>query len=58
VVPNFRVMETDVDTVSWRDELFTAPMVIEAGDMLLPKGPGWGVDVNEAGVRAHPPKLG
>jgi galactonate dehydratase len=58
VVPNLRVMETDIDTVAWRDELFTAPMVIEAGDMLLPKGPGWGVDVNEAGVRARPPKGG
>ncbi len=56
VVPNLRVMETDVDSAAWRDELFTAPMVIEAGDMLLPKGPGWGVDVNEAGVRAHPPR--
>lgn len=56
VVPNLRVMETDIDSAPWRDELFSQPAVIEAGDMLLPKGPGWGVDVNEAGVRAHPPK--
>jgi L-alanine-DL-glutamate epimerase-like enolase superfamily enzyme len=56
VVPNLRVMETDVDSAPWRDELFSAPMVIENGDMVIPKGPGWGIDVNEAGVRAHPPR--
>jgi galactonate dehydratase len=56
VVPNLRVMETDIDSAPWRDELFSQPAVIEAGDMLLPTGPGWGVAVNEAGVRAHPPK--
>jgi L-alanine-DL-glutamate epimerase-like enolase superfamily enzyme len=56
VVPNLRVMETDVDSAPWRDELFSAPMVIENGDMVIPKGPGWGIDVNEAGVRVHPPR--
>ena len=55
-VPNFRIMETDIDSVPWRDELVDAPPVIENGDFLLPKGPGWGVEVNEAGLRAHPPK--
>lgn len=55
-VPNLRVMETDVDSAAWRDELFSAPMAIQNGEMLVPTGPGWGVDVNEAGVRAHPPK--
>jgi galactonate dehydratase len=55
-VPNLRVMETDVDSAPWRDELFSAPMVIENGELVIPKGPGWGIDVNEAGVRAHPPK--
>jgi galactonate dehydratase len=23
---------------------------------VLPKGPGWGIDVNEKAVRARPPK--
>jgi galactonate dehydratase len=54
--PNFRVMEVDVDSVAWRDELFLNAPVIEDGDLLLPTGPGWGVEVNEAAVRAHPPK--
>ena len=55
-VPNFRIMETDVDAVPWRDELVDAPPIIENGDFILPTRPGWGVDVNEAAVRARPPK--
>ena len=56
VAPNFRVMEVDIDSVSWRDELFLNTPVIENGDLLLGSGPGWGVEVNEAAVRARPPK--
>jgi galactonate dehydratase len=57
VVPNFRIMEFDVDEVPWKAKLLTNPYVIEDGEMLLPSGPGWGTVVNEAVVRAHPPKL-
>jgi len=56
VVPNFKVMEIDIDDVTWKDDIVTVPPVIENGDLLLPKGPGWGADVNEEFVRAHPPK--
>ncbi len=28
----------------------------DAGYLHLRTGPGWGTDVNEAAVRAHPPK--
>jgi L-alanine-DL-glutamate epimerase-like enolase superfamily enzyme len=48
-------MEIDIDSVAWRDE-FTPPPVIENGELVLPKGPGWGVEVNEAAIRARPPK--
>jgi L-alanine-DL-glutamate epimerase-like enolase superfamily enzyme len=51
-----RIMETDVDAVPWRDELVDAPPVIENGEFVLPTRPGWGVEVNEAAVRARPPK--
>ena len=54
-IPNFRVMEIDIDSVKWRDE-FTPPPVIENGELVLPTGPGWGVDVNEAAIRARAPK--
>src|SRR6266550_3409487 len=56
VVPNFKVMEIDIDDVKWKDDLVTKPPVVESGDLLLPTGPGWGADVNEEFVRAHPPK--
>ena len=55
-VPNFRIMETDIDSVPWRDELVDKPPVIENGEFVLPTGPGWGIEVNEAAVRKHPPK--
>ena len=55
-VPNFRVMEIDIDGVPWRDEIVTVPAVIEKGDYVLPTGPGWGVEVDEAGLRKHPPQ--
>jgi L-alanine-DL-glutamate epimerase-like enolase superfamily enzyme len=29
--------------------------VIEDGHLVLPTGPGWGVEVNEEVIRAHPP---
>ena len=55
-VPNMRIMETDVDAVPWRDDLVDAPPVIDNGELVLPTKPGWGVEVNEAAVRARPPK--
>ena len=37
-------------------ELVDVPPIIENGEFVLPNRPGWGMEVNEAGVRAHPPK--
>ena len=54
VVPNLRIMEIDVDDVPWRDDLVTNPPVIENGRFALPTGPGWGTDIDEDAVRAHP----
>ena len=55
-VPNFRIMEIDIDGVPWRDEIVDTPALFDKGDYLLPKGPGWGVEVDEAGLRKHPVK--
>jgi L-alanine-DL-glutamate epimerase-like enolase superfamily enzyme len=55
-VPNFRIMEIDIDGVPWRDEIVDNPPVFENGDYLLPKGPGWGVEPNEEAMRRHPPR--
>jgi L-alanine-DL-glutamate epimerase-like enolase superfamily enzyme len=56
-VPNFRIMEFDADEVPWKAQLITNPYVIEDGEMLLPTGAGWGTEVNEAVVRAHPARM-
>lgn len=55
-LPNFRIMEIDVDDVPWKDDLVTHPPEITDGHLLLPQRPGWGTDVNEEAVRAHPPR--
>jgi L-alanine-DL-glutamate epimerase-like enolase superfamily enzyme len=53
VVPNIKVMEIDIDGPPWRDELFTTPITFENGELIIPTGPGWGMDVNEAAVRKY-----
>ena len=53
-IPNFRIMEFDVDEVPWKGKLLTRPYAIENGELVLPSGPGWGTDVDEDAVRAHP----
>ena len=54
-VPNFRILELDVDGISWRDEFVTSVPVVKDGKLMLPTGPGWGIDVNERAVRARSP---
>jgi L-alanine-DL-glutamate epimerase-like enolase superfamily enzyme len=56
VVPNFRIMEIDPDRVPWYDDLVTHTPEVKDGSLHLPTRPGWGTDVNEAAVRAHPPR--
>jgi len=55
-IPNYRIMEYDVDEVPWRNELFTHPPVIENGQLVLSDRPGWGSDVVEEVLKAHPPR--
>ncbi len=54
-VANFRVMEIDIDDVPWKDAVVSTVPVVEAGELLLPTGAGWGAEVNEDVLRAHPP---
>ncbi len=56
IVPNFRVMEIDIDSAPWRDDFYTSVPTIENGEYVLSPAPGWGMDVNEKAVRARPPK--
>jgi L-alanine-DL-glutamate epimerase-like enolase superfamily enzyme len=52
-VPNFRIMELDVDEVPWKQELLTHPPKVENGEFVLAAGPGWGTEINEDALRAH-----
>jgi galactonate dehydratase len=54
VLPNVRIMEIDIDDVPWKRELVTDPPRIENGYIYLPTAPGWGADINEEVLRAHP----
>ena len=54
-IANFRIMEIDIDDVPWKDEVVSPP-VIENGHLVLTPAPGWGVEVDEAAIRAHPPR--
>jgi L-alanine-DL-glutamate epimerase-like enolase superfamily enzyme len=55
-VPNLRVMEIDIEDVTWKDATVTVPPRIENGELLIPTGIGWGAEVNEEVLRAHPVK--
>ena len=55
-IPNYRIMEFEVDDVPWKSDFLTHPPVVEKGEMLVPTRPGWGTEINEEALRAHPPK--
>jgi L-alanine-DL-glutamate epimerase-like enolase superfamily enzyme len=55
-VPNVRIMEIDPDRVPWYDDLVTRRPEVVDGHLLVPTGPGWGTEVNEEAMRAHPPR--
>merc|ERR1712139_577860 len=54
-IPNFKVLEVDVDDVAWKDEIVTVVPNIKNGVFHLPSGPGGGVELNEAAIALHPP---
>lgn len=54
VLPNVRIMEIDVDDVPWREDMVTNVPHIENGYLTIPSGPGWGVEMVEEVLKAHP----
>ena len=57
--PNVRILELEVDDVPWHDDLVDHVPVIRDGYAEIPAGrPGWGCDVDEEAVAAHPPRIG
>jgi L-alanine-DL-glutamate epimerase-like enolase superfamily enzyme len=53
-IPNLKVLEYDADIVPWASDAFTALPVVEDGMMIVPRAPGWGIDINEEVLKAHP----
>ena len=54
VLPNVRIMEIDVDDVPWREDMVTHVPHIENGYLTIPSGPGWGIEMVEEVLKAHP----
>ncbi len=54
VLPNLKIMETDVDSCPWRDEYVTELPEIRDGYLQVPTGPGWGVELNEEAIASRP----
>lgn len=57
VLPNVRIMEIDIDDVPWKEEIVTQSPEIIDGHMVVPSGPGWGTDVVEETLSAHPARM-
>jgi L-alanine-DL-glutamate epimerase-like enolase superfamily enzyme len=53
-IPNFRIAEVVADEAPWVADFFTHPLVLVNGEITLPNRPGWGTDINEEAIRAHP----
>jgi galactonate dehydratase len=51
---NVKIMETDVDSVPWRDDITTELPDIKDGYMNLPQKPGLGAELNEKEIARHP----
>ena len=56
-IPNFRIAEVVVDEAPWVADLFSHPVILKNGEITVPDRPGWGTDINEEAVRAHPANL-
>ena len=54
-VPNFFILEFDVDDAPWRDDLLTRLLEIRDGRLQVPQGPGLGADLIEEELLKHPP---
>lgn len=54
VLPNVRIMEIDVDDVPWREDMVTSVPEIENGYLTIPTSVGWGTEMVEDVLKAHP----
>lgn len=55
-IPNCRILEYEVDDVPWKHDFVTDPPEIVNGELIVPTRSGWGAELNEEAIRAHPVK--
>jgi galactonate dehydratase len=53
-VPNLEIMEIEGDDVPWKYSLLTQAPVQRDGRLVIPDRPGWGADIDERALTAHP----
>jgi galactonate dehydratase len=53
-LPAFRLLELQWGEVPWRGELVTPPESFAGGRIAVPRAPGFGIELDERAVRAHP----
>lgn len=53
-VPNVEILEIDPDDIPWKNDLLTHPLDIRDGMLRVPDRPGFGADLVEDVIRAHP----
>ena len=54
-VPNLRIMEVDIDRIAWDHEYFDHVPEFVDSHLVMSERPGWGIEPNEAAIRARPP---
>jgi galactonate dehydratase len=57
-MPNFEILEIDMDDVPWKWDLIDQKLEIVDGELAVPDRPGLGADVVEETVAAHPLRHG
>lgn len=53
-VPNFLVQEVMRSDVPWREDVIQGTLPVVRGEVALPDGPGWGMEVNEGEAKKYP----
>ena len=56
-IPNVALMEF-VTGIEWRDEIIAEPLRVEDSCIVLPEGPGWGVELDLEGVEKYRWRVG
>ncbi|MBR0458303.1 MAG: mandelate racemase/muconate lactonizing enzyme family protein [Victivallales bacterium] len=53
VAPNF-LMQERLFLNDWRNDIISNPLIVQDGFLTVPDGPGWGIELNDDLVKAHP----